>query len=138
MCNFRDKVGQTKFFNITETTNKFEACFASIGSEVDKINKFMKTLDDTFHQAFRKIRIKPAVNKESPKTKLEINLKLKSDIKLFIKKSTCKIGKIIAESKLENIENEISEEIADKNAELIKEQLQHLDATDGSLSMNGM
>ena len=116
LFDFRNKEGQGKFFDLTNFTDKFTACFKSIQSEIYNINKFMKTLDDTFHQSFKKIRIKPKDTNDKPKTLLQINLDLKLALKQFIKNTSCKIGKSIAEPSLDKIENEISTEIADKHA----------------------
>ena len=72
------------------------------------------------------------------KTELQSNLELKSIIKQFIKNTNCKLGKSIAQGVLFNLEKIISDEISDKNAQIVEDQLKDISGTDGKLSQNGM
>ena len=65
-------------------------------------------------------------------------MKQKSNLKLFIKNNKCKIAEIIATNKLSEIEDEIVEETASKNAEIVREHLESLETVDCNFSRLGM
>ena len=67
--NFRNPDCQQKFFEVTENTTKLSSCFNPVGDFLKQTTKFYKTLDGTFHQSFKKIRIK---NKSNPNQQDEI------------------------------------------------------------------
>ena len=63
---------------------------------------------------------------------------LKKKLKLFIKNSSCKLGRIIASEKLKNVENFLIENCSDRNAAIIKEHFENLEDDDGHFSRNKM
>ena len=56
--DFKNKESQKMFFEATNLSTKFSGIFDQKGPIENNVNKFYKTLDDTFHQCFKKIRIK--------------------------------------------------------------------------------
>ena len=56
--NFKNTECQQKFYEVTQNTHKLSSCFGPGGNFLDQSSKFFKTLDGTFHQCFKKIRIK--------------------------------------------------------------------------------
>ena len=64
-------------------------------------------------------------------------LKLKSEIKLYLKNCECKIGKIIAISKLEDVEHFLDEHCGEKNAETLKSHMNNIECLDGNFSQLG-
>ena len=55
--NFRNEVCQKKFFEVTDNTNKLSSCFQSEFNFEKQSSNFFKTLNGTFQQCFKKIRI---------------------------------------------------------------------------------
>ena len=54
--DFKDKECQKKFFAVTSEANKFGFCFDPDRSVEQNVIKFYKSLEDTFHQCFKKVR----------------------------------------------------------------------------------
>ena len=54
--NFRNKKCQEHFYQITNTSNLLSKCFQKDGDFPAQAGKWFKTLNGTFHKAFRKIR----------------------------------------------------------------------------------
>ena len=63
---------------------------------------------------------------------------LKADLEKVISTSKCKYESEAAKHKLEQVEEEIYEKIAESNAKLVTEQLSCLDTLDGKFSQIGM
>ena len=56
--DFKIKEGQRMFFEATNISNRFSECFDPLKPVEENVNRYYKTLDDAFHQSFKKIRIK--------------------------------------------------------------------------------
>ena len=65
-------------------------------------------------------------------------IKLKADLKMFLETSKCKLGLEIAKRKLEKVEEDIAENIADRNAKVIQEQVKVLNTIHGKFSQLGL
>lgn len=65
-------------------------------------------------------------------------MKLKVDLKDFILKTHCNLGKSIASSKLVEIEDKLEEEIANKNTEKVKNFIGTMENTEGKFSQQGL
>ena len=55
--NFKNREFQNSFFEVTDRTTKLSGCFQSNSSFLSQSNKFFKTLNQTFHQSYKKIRM---------------------------------------------------------------------------------
>ena len=139
---FKNKEAQKKFFNVTNLSGRFGSCFDPARPAAQNINKFNKALDDTFHQCFKKYRIK-SKNKEHKNKKDEeqnINEPLKevTELKRIYQNSTCKLGRTIVKQRIENLEEDISIKISEKNAAQITDQMSQLNVGDGKFCSAGM
>ena len=65
-------------------------------------------------------------------------MKMNTELKKVIQNSTCKLGQTIVQQQIENIEEEISRKISDRNASRISEQMAELNVGDGKFCSNGM
>ena len=136
--NFKDKDAQKYFYQTTNISTKFRSCFVPGKSFEESVNKYYKTLDDSFHQCFKKIRIrsKNSEAKNDKKTEIQKKLKSKKDLQLAMNMSTCKLAKTILSQKIEDIENDISQEMSDVNAAKVKEHISELNVN-GNFSQSG-
>ena len=95
-------------------------------------------MDDTFHQCFQKIHIKSKPSSiEERDDVLSEKIKLKTELKVYLDNAKCKLGLEIAQARLVKLEEEISEIISNRNAQIIKDQIRTLDTTDGKFSQLG-
>ena len=53
--NFKDKVGQVKFFNMTDKNKKLSSIFSTQSTFEKQVLVFEKTMNSIYHQAFPKI-----------------------------------------------------------------------------------
>ena len=70
--DFKNKDAQKRSLHITSLSGKFSSCFDPKKPFEQNVNKFYKTLDDTFHQCFEKYRIR-SKNKEFKSKNTEEN-----------------------------------------------------------------
>ena len=63
---------------------------------------------------------------------------MKLEIKKFLKKNNCKIGKVIAEAKLEEVEKFLDEQCGKKNAETVKNHISSMETIEGNFCQLGM
>ena len=139
LFNFKDLNAQKLFSQITNNSEKLRACIGGRVSNKNTANKFYKTLEDIFHTAFKKIRIR----KSQPimRTKLgEIGSMYseKADLKTLLRNTQNIKEKEIIKNKLAMIEAEIIEYEASTNAKVVAEQVEHLDSLGGKFNQNGM
>ena len=80
-----------KFFEETNNSNTLSDCFNGVERIEVKAGIFEKTLKSKFRNCFPKIRLR------STKTESDIDrkMKLRQELKTFIKNNKCQIGKII-------------------------------------------
>ena len=57
LFDFKNEESQKKFSQLTENCEKLRECFTGNGSPKAQTDRFFKVLNNTFHQAFKKIRI---------------------------------------------------------------------------------
>ena len=63
---------------------------------------------------------------------------MKTKLQIFIKNTKCKLGKLIGQNKLVEIEELISSNMSAKNAKLIKDHIQELKDSNGEFSNGKM
>ena len=136
--NLKNEECQGKFFKDTSTGVKFQNCFWSNRNFEEKCLKFKKTLDDTLHKCFKKIRI--TKTGKSGGTRREVNQLILQKNKLSLSISTiqCKLGRCIVENEINRLEEKIGEISASKNADIVREAVKILQTSGGSFSQLGM
>ena len=138
--NFKDKACQKKFFEVTSFAGKFGSCFNPSRSVDENINKFYKSLDDTFHQCFKKVRIKSKnmMHDDASKNALMSKMNLQTKLKLDLKSAKCNLAKTIITQTIEDLESSIADKIAETNASKISSQVAELSTMEGRFSQTGM
>jgi hypothetical protein len=100
--------------------------------------KFFKTLNGTFHQCFKKIRITNKSKKVNENDELQQNLMLKTKLQEFCSSAKSALAKSVADRKIKHLDKIISKLSSDRNAKIVKQQLGQLNDPNGSFSRNGM
>ena len=135
---FKCEEGKKRFFEETSSTNKLTACFCVSEDFRKCTNKFYKTLNGIFHKCFQKIRIVSGNGKQLGNDSIQAKLKLKTELKLFIKRNKCKIAHETATNKLSEVEEFLVRELSVKNAEVVKEHVKNIQTLDGNFSQSGL
>ena len=99
-----------------------------------KCDKFFKTLEDMLHKCFTKVRIK------SGKRNNEVTCLIdrKPNLSLSLPSVSCKLMKEIITHEVQKIEDDISRISARHNAEIVKNDVKHLDSACGNLTQLGL
>ena len=128
-----------RFFEETNRGERLQSCFKSGQDFSAQSKKFMKTLDDALHKSFKKIRIKDGGHLSSLQTDTVQDLiAYKTKLSLSLQTVGCKLGRLITESEIIRIEDDISTVFSDRNAKLVEEYIEHLDSASGNFSQLGM
>ena len=131
LFNFKSVLGQNKFFDLTNNSEKLRKCFKTEENFLNQASKFEKTLTGVFHHAFKKIR-----GKKQKQDKTEIGdfmnkrKRLKCEIKVFPNPD--------AINSLEQVEKQIASLISNKNRDRVNKVLQNISNTDSSCNSLGM
>ena len=138
--NFKDKEAQKYFYEQTNISTKFKACFSDDKTIEQNVNKYYKTLDDTFHHCFKKVRIKSKNSEAKDESKLEIQKLLteKQQLQLTLKIAKCKLAKTFLVQYIENLETKISEKVSDSNAKKVTEHVGELNCLNGKFNQSGL
>ena len=102
------------FYDVTNTSNKLSACFNGSDNFSQKSNNFIKTLNRSFHQCFKKIRVTNKTNGKSEVDEVQKYLDLKSKLQIFLSSAKSYLSKQIAENKIKKLEELILECTATK------------------------
>ena len=136
--NFKCKEGQKKFFTITSFSNKFISCFNPNLTSEQNTNKYFKTLDDVLHQCFDKIRIRSKGPQKNPKkSEIQIKMEERTELKACLIGVKCKLLATILKQKIQDVEDFLTDQISDKTAKKISDQLGGLTLGDGGFSQTG-
>lgn len=123
LFNLRNVECQKKFKSLTDSTTKFSESIDVTNVE-NSSDKFLKVLNKTIHKSFKKVRItskkKTNNNIIDKLMKERIEIKGKNDMK--------------SKTRLEVIENELSELCAENNKKIIEKEIKGLTNTDGGLN----
>ena len=130
--NLKDKVGQKAFLEETSASEALSSSFLPSRSFPHNANIFFKSLNGCIHKCFDKIRISSGGKIGS--NPIQEKMKLRTELKIFVKNCSCQIEKKKAEDKLEEVENFLTENCAAKNAEIIKEHIREVEREDGNFS----
>ena len=136
--DFKSSEGQNMFFEATSDAKSFVSCFDDRFTIERNSNRFLKKLDDTFHKCFKKIRIKskPSLSRETDEVTKKIQLLTR--LKVLLDKSLTAEEKSEFQTSHDRLESEISEIISAKNVQIVKEQIQELESTDGEFYQLGL
>ena len=88
------------------------------------------------HKCFKKVRIRSGgkAGKSDQHIKIRAQLKLRMQLKIFLKNSTCSTEKKIAEELLEEVERFLTENTAAKNVATVKEYIKYVETEEGNFS----
>ena len=131
--NFKNKEEQQKYFNLTSETKKFSSCFQNEESFENNSNKFFKTLNDAFHTCFKKMRIKSKSTQDNS-SEIQAGLDSINLLKLTMNSTHCPEQKKKIESKLKEAEEKVTNMMAEKNVEIVNQQLSQLSSIDGNFN----
>ena len=133
--NFKNEDCQRKFFEVTNNTKKLSSSFDPACDFKKQSKQFFKTLNGTFQQCFKKIRITNKT-KCKPESCEEVSkcLNLKTKLQEFEKVAKSEAEKNMAEKQIIEIEQKIVRLTANKNAKNIKEQITNIQTIEGSFS----
>ena len=125
---------------MTSVPGKFVSCFDPNRPVEKNINKYYKSLEDTFHQCFTQIRIrnKNKVHEDELNKKILILMRDQSKLKIELMSAQCNLAKTIIKQKLDELEESIAILVSDKNAEKVSSQISELNTSGGGFSQIGM
>ena len=131
--NFKNAECQEIFHQMTNETRKLSQCFLEAGNIEKQAGNWFKVLKGICHQSFRKIR------HTTKKKETEISL-------LLEKRRTCiqklkmseENEKDQIQSELLNLEEQVSELVAEENRNKVMENFKSLSNQDGNLNNNNM
>ena len=132
LFNFRNVDCQEKFKENTEENSKLTECFETEENFDSQCNKWMKNLNETFHESFKKIRIRNRV-KES-----EENILFKEKLQLINeqKKNPSKNDEL--QKEIDKKEKELSNLVSKKNRDKVVSNFKHLDGSFGDFVTSGV
>ena len=125
LFNFKDKEGQAAFLKETDSTELLSSSFFSNRSFPHNAKIFFKNLNMCIQKCFTKIRITYGGKNGFKVGECPIldNMKLKTELKIFLKNCSCPIGRNTAEEKLEQIEHYLTGKCAKRNTEAVREHI---------------
>ena len=95
MFNLKNKECQETFSEVTENHTKLKKCFKLNKPFPEQCNNFFKTLDDIFHQCFRKIR----TGKKETRSEIQELLESNQKMKISQHANPCKLARTILQNK---------------------------------------
>ena len=129
--NLKNKKCQKVFKEFTSKDTRFSKCFSSSEEPIDiQLKTWQHKFDKAIHACFKKIRIKE--NKHNYQSKMD---KLMNEKKEIVKGK--KMG-IEEQSKVNEIDKQITEEIADKEYEKLKKILGDIETDGGETNYTGI
>ena len=119
--NFNNKDGQKKFQEMTSNNTKLSNIFKSKEDINTQTKKFMKKLNGVIHQCFKKVKVKPAHNKEK--------------YALFNRQEELQSKKDKASQlKLKEVQNELADKMAEDMYKIVKEEVDKVDSEAGGFN----
>ena len=119
------------FKSKTTNTNKFTKCFETDGNIREQGKKWLKLLDNTIRECFRKVRVTDSKGKKRSKVQMLM------DERKELRKKIVNAISVEEEHKLEDdidiVEEQISNECAHKHFELIKTHVKEATGKDGKV-----
>ena len=138
MFDFKSIDNLEKFKNFTEDNFDLKN-WKRFESPQKSFKRFANTLNNTFHRCFKKIRIRSkTVNVQRQKDDISTKFRELADMEKVVSTSTSEADIATAKIKKGKIEYEIYELIAEKNAQIVAEQVASLDSMDGKFNQISM
>ena len=125
---FKDKTAQATFKNLTTETTEFTKCFENDLNFEEQAANWKKVLNDYFHKAFKKVRIKH--NYKTKKTKIKELMEKRN----ILRKKTSSVS----DDAIEEIEDEIATIVQEENKRKVMENFSDIDGSDEFLSQHGL
>ena len=107
------------FFDVTDSSSKLSNCFQSEENFKVQSKYFFKTLNQTFQQCFRKVRITNKSHNLNTNDEVQMYMDLKTKLCVFSKEVKSKSGRHIIENKIDELEKKIMNITSSKNANTI-------------------
>ena len=92
---FKCEESKKLFQKMTSSTSKFTSCFENNRNFENNSNSFFKKLNRTFHQCFKKVRIKTGNDRLHGEQSIQAKLKLKSELKVSLRITPVKSQRIL-------------------------------------------
>ena len=135
--NFKSKEGIIKFEAETSTNTDLSECFLHDDFRYGS-SKFFKTLKHKIHRCFKKVRIRTGITNNAGDKIIQDKLKKRMEMKALLKNINCTGDtKQATITKLEEIEADLANEVADSNAEFVKEVLENVEDEEGKFNHTG-
>ena len=133
--NLKNTECQQKFTEVTQNSMKLKKCFSPLTDFGKQCNQFFNTFDDILHQCFKKVRVGWNKNR---KCEIQSLLDQKSEMQKCLITSNCKLASTITQSKIENIEENLSTLCANRNVKIVNEYIGSLEDLEGRFNPTGM
>ena len=132
----KSKKNQEAFRKVTSETKKLSESFANTRTFPHNANIFFHKLKSCLHQNFRKVRIRVGGenNKNEKQTLVQKYMKLKMQLKIFMKNCTDNAEKIAAGKILIDVEDFLINNCASKNANTVRDYINEMKTDDGGFS----
>ena len=125
--SLRNKADLLTFKERTTHTDEFSNCFTEEGDMEKEGKKWLKTLQNTIHNCFKKVRI-TTKKRDHIQEQLDNRRKIKSDIN----NAKTAAERHVHEDRLQEIEERISMECENKHYAKIREQLENISNENGT------
>ena len=125
--NFKDQLGQVKFFKMTDKNRKLSDIFATDSAFENQVTSFEKTMNSIYHQAFPKIREKKRKFKKD-----DVGFLIEKRKKLKLNDSSEENDKAI-----EEVEDDIIAKTEHIYAERVFETIGNMTGEDGKINNLG-
>ena len=137
LYKFKCESSKKLFYEETTFKSKLSDCFDN-SSIQSSSNKFIRALNSTVHKCFQKVRIRTGNHKKVGTESIQGKLKLRTELKIFILNHDDDSNATKeAKAKLKQIEEDLIEETAAKNAEIVREFSENMETIDGGFSNQG-
>ena len=135
--NFKCEEGVKKFVEETSNNTDLSKCFLNDDFE-NSSSKFFKKLNNKFHKCFKKVRIRNGIPLTAANKIIQEKLKKRIELNDILKNSTC-TGKVKEATiiEIEKLESELAKELADKNANFVKDILENIEDEEGRVNHTG-
>ena len=134
--NLKSTEGRRAFLEYNSNSEKLSKCFLQNRTFPHNSNIFFHELKSCLHQSFKKVRIRHGgmAGKSDEKNKIQEQIRLKIQLKIFLKNCNCDTEKKIAEDKLNEVERFLIDNCAAKNAETVKGYISDTQNEEGNFS----
>ena len=131
----KDKKSQENFLKETSHWNFLRQSFSKNRSFPHNANIFYRRLFGKIRKCFKKVRMKKGGKQSYDKSNpIQENIKLSTELKLFLKSCTCPVSRKVAKDKLEDVEAYLNEKCYTKNVETVKEYIKGSEDEKGDFS----